>query len=101
MTDQPTIPAYDGGTTLRSCLWPGCANRFDIAAVMAGEQPARGWVTLRSVVGHLCGSHAVGGHLPRRRDRRAACECGWASASDAGTLGEIGEQWRSHIAVAP
>ncbi len=91
------------GTTMRACGYPGCPDELDMAAVMSGTAPPRGWMRNR-LVEYMCQPHAAGVHVPawevdRSTDPPRAiptCSCGWAG-DPARNLAGAAEQWRTHV----
>lgn len=95
----------------RHCLYPTCLREYDVAAGLAGRQPARpswsgkGWKQIRPTVatGNVCPDHApvVEQHAPQWAERTDAgavltCSCGWNSPA-ARWPGYAVAAWQNHL----
>jgi hypothetical protein len=100
------------GAVVRGCMFPDCAETFDIAAVSGGTARADGWRQVRLFTGYLCPAHAAlcitGGHVPRWldpdiRDRPGVlCGCGWQwQPVHPANLAAHAGQWVTHLAGLP
>lgn len=95
-------PVDCAGTTWRACGFPGCPDRLDMAAVLAGEASPRGWLRNR-LARYLCQDHGHGQHLPdwklaERVDPVQAvptCSCGWEGGRATNLL-DANRQWTEH-----
>lgn len=108
---------YQRGSTLRTCVIPGCMRQFDLMATWTGQEPDResrsgkGWLQCRGADGYACPDHAPvlwgddKAHVPQwgyvtpgapvGSDALLRCSCGW----DAGKTRFRGHGtvlWQAH-----
>jgi hypothetical protein len=105
--------AFRDQPALRHCLFPGCLAEFDVAARLAGMEPARpswsgeGWVQMRPTIltGYACPAHAqaicehrITWQHGSEDTRSLACSCGWASPT-ARWRGVPEASWQDHLLI--